>query len=112
MEDDSSILVASLRILIRETDELLNKNITKVVVDKYDSALYFSKAPVPWDRDSWAENIVPMSSLSFPIWFKEFWRGPLGMLHFLLVVKAFPGGPGSPFAIPKRGPGPNMSEFL
>ena len=50
--DDSSISVASLRILIRNKEDLLNKNITKVVVDKFDSALYFSKAPIPWDRDS------------------------------------------------------------
>ncbi len=49
--DDSSISVTSLRVLICNKSDLLNKNITKVVVDKFDSALYFSKAPIPWGRD-------------------------------------------------------------
>ena len=69
--DDPSLSVASLRILIRDTDDLLNKNITKVVVDKCDSALYFSKAPIPWDRDSWSEKMAPGSNLSLPLWFKH-----------------------------------------
>ena len=69
--DDSSISVASLRILIRNKEDLLNKNITKVVVDKFDSALYFSKAPIPWDRDSWSKKMVVDSDLSLPLWFKH-----------------------------------------
>lgn len=69
--EDSSISVASLRILIRDTNDLLNKNITKVVVDKFDSALYFSKAPIPWDRESWSESIDANSNLSSSIWFKH-----------------------------------------
>ena len=40
--DDATISVSSLRVLIRNKSDLLNKNITKVVFDKVDSALYFS----------------------------------------------------------------------
>ncbi len=69
--DDSSISVASLRILIRNKEDLLNKNITKVVVDKFDSALYFSKAPIPWYRDSWLKKMGADSDLSLPLWFKH-----------------------------------------
>ena len=69
--DDFSLSVASLRILIRNKEDLLNKNITKVVVDKFDSALYFSKAPIPWDRDSWSKKMVTDSDLSLPVWFKH-----------------------------------------
>ena len=69
--DDSSISVASLKILIRNKEDLLNKNITKVVIDKFDSALYFSKAPIPWDRDSWSKNMDTDSDLSLPLWFKH-----------------------------------------
>ena len=69
--EDSSISVTSLRILIRDTNDLFNKNITKVVVDKFDSALYFSKAPIPWDRDSWSESLDTISTLSSPLWFKH-----------------------------------------
>ena len=69
--DDSSILVTSLRVLICNKSDLLNKNITKVVVDKFDSALYFSKAPIPWDRDLWSESVDGISKISSPRWFKH-----------------------------------------
>ncbi len=67
--EDTSVLVSSLRILIQNADELLSRNITKVVVDKFDSALYFSKAPIPWDRDNWSEDAD--ISLTSPLWFKH-----------------------------------------
>jgi len=69
--EDSSVSVTSLRILIRDSKDLFNKNITKVVVDKFDSALYFSKAPIPWDRDAWSESMDTNSNLSSPLWFKH-----------------------------------------
>ena len=69
--DDSSISVTSLRVLIRNKSDLLNKNITKVVVDKFDSALYFSKAPIPWDRDLWSDSVDGISKISSPQWFKH-----------------------------------------
>ena len=69
--DDSTIPVTSLRVLIRNKSDLLNKNITKVVVDKFDSALYFSKAPIPWDRDLWSESVDGISKLSSHQWFKH-----------------------------------------
>ena len=57
--------------MIRNNEDLLNKNITKVVVDKFDSALYFSKAPIPWDRDSWSKNTDTNLDLSLSLWFKH-----------------------------------------
>ncbi len=69
--DDSSISVTSLRVLICNKSDLLNKNITKVVVDKFDSALYFSRAPIPWDRDLWPESMEGISKVSSPRWFKH-----------------------------------------
>lgn len=36
---------------IRQENELLDPNIVKVVLDKNGFALYFSRAPIPWDRD-------------------------------------------------------------
>ena len=66
--EDTSTLVSSLRILIRDSKDLWDRNITKVVVDKFDSALYFSKAPIPWDRDAWSEGPEIITS---PLWFKH-----------------------------------------
>ena len=90
--DDSSISVASLRILIRNKEDLLNKNITKVVVDKFDSALYFSKAPIPWDRDLWSKQMGTDSELPLPLWFKH-----IGLYayrkRFLMEYSTLPASP-------------------
>lgn len=39
---------------IAEADELFNPNIVKVVRDRHNMAVYFSRAPIPWDRDGFA----------------------------------------------------------
>lgn len=36
---------------IESTSELLNPNVVKVVLDRARTALYFSRAPIPWWRD-------------------------------------------------------------
>lgn len=45
--------IATLAKRIRDRADLLNPNIVKVVVDNTLHALYFSRAPIPWDRDGW-----------------------------------------------------------
>lgn len=39
---------------LRDLAEVLNPNVVKVVLDKNATALYFSRAPIPWARDAWA----------------------------------------------------------
>jgi 3-deoxy-manno-octulosonate cytidylyltransferase (CMP-KDO synthetase) len=41
-----------------EGDEVFNPNAVKVVRDVNENALYFSRAPVPWDRDSFVDRKV------------------------------------------------------
>ena len=36
--------------------EVFNPNVVKVVLDARDDALLFSRAPIPWARDAWAEG--------------------------------------------------------
>lgn len=48
--------VASLCAPILETDEIFNPNAVKVVRDQQEYALYFSRAPIPWDRDCFPNN--------------------------------------------------------
>ena len=36
--------------------ELFDPNVVKVVMDNRGDALYFSRAPIPWDRDAFAER--------------------------------------------------------
>lgn len=40
---------------VKERAELFNPNAVKVVLDKDGYALYFSRAPIPWDRAAFAE---------------------------------------------------------
>lgn len=43
-------------IRIHSAEEFFNPNVVKVVTDKNGSALYFSRAPIPWDRDGFAKD--------------------------------------------------------
>lgn len=49
--EDSSIVMGSLKAEIRDERELNNPNVVKVVVDRNDFALYFSRYPIPYLRD-------------------------------------------------------------
>ena len=49
--DDSSTLMGSLKAEIRDEADLNNPNVVKVVVDRNDFALYFSRYPIPYLRD-------------------------------------------------------------
>jgi 3-deoxy-manno-octulosonate cytidylyltransferase (CMP-KDO synthetase) len=40
------------------TDDLLNPNVVKVVLDAAGRALYFSRAPIPWWRDGHAGSVT------------------------------------------------------
>jgi 3-deoxy-manno-octulosonate cytidylyltransferase (CMP-KDO synthetase) len=42
---------------IHELSEFTNPNVVKVVLDKEQLALYFSRAPIPWWRDGFAQGI-------------------------------------------------------
>ena len=49
---------------IRKLEDLQAKTVVKVVLDREDRALYFSRAPIPFDRDH--TPVFPQSSASAP----------------------------------------------
>lgn len=53
---DSGAPMATLATPIRSAEELFDPNCVKVVRDNAGNALYFSRAPVPWPRDAFAEG--------------------------------------------------------
>ena len=75
--EGASESTVTLRILIKRQEELMDRNITKVVVDNSNSALYFSKAPIPWDRDGW--RATPNSPFD-PL--KSFWYKHIGLYAY------------------------------
>jgi 3-deoxy-manno-octulosonate cytidylyltransferase (CMP-KDO synthetase) len=51
---DVSIPMGTLCRRIEDREEAFDPNVVKMVFDKNGFALYFSRAPIPWDRDAWA----------------------------------------------------------
>ncbi len=46
---------------ITSTQEFLNPNVVKVVLDADSMALYFSRAPIPWKRDAYAHGVLALA---------------------------------------------------
>ena len=53
---------------ITDAESLLNPNVVKVVLDRTGHALYFSRAPIPYPRDSFALNqsALPAGAAKLP----------------------------------------------
>lgn len=47
--------MATLAAPITDRETLFDPNAVKVVADAHERALYFSRAPIPWDRDAFAQ---------------------------------------------------------
>jgi 3-deoxy-manno-octulosonate cytidylyltransferase (CMP-KDO synthetase) len=50
--EDSSVEVATLAVPIARPGDVMDPNVVKVVLDFEGNALYFSRAPIPWIRDT------------------------------------------------------------
>lgn len=54
LRHDPGIVMGTLCGRIDIAEEAFDPNIVKVVLDRDGFALYFSRAPIPWDRDRWS----------------------------------------------------------
>ncbi len=58
--------IATLAANIIDSDEIFNPNAVKVVLNKAGYALYFSRAPIPWERDSFGQQkVVPSGRIAY-----------------------------------------------
>jgi len=66
--DNPSAGIATLCCRINEIDSVFSPNIVKVTRTDLGKALYFSRAPIPWDRDAFKDfyNVKREFNLSFP----------------------------------------------
>jgi 3-deoxy-manno-octulosonate cytidylyltransferase (CMP-KDO synthetase) len=55
LRDDPAMSMTTLAHPLREVGELLTPHVVKVVVDRAGYALYFSRAPIPYDRQAWQQ---------------------------------------------------------
>ena len=51
-----TVKIATLCEPITSIEELFNPNVVKVVMNQRGFALYFSRAPIPWDRDNFSDK--------------------------------------------------------
>ena len=56
LQAEPQLEMATLCARIDTAEELFDPNVVKVVRDAQQRALYFSRAPIPWDRDGFAAN--------------------------------------------------------
>ncbi|MBF0191351.1 MAG: 3-deoxy-manno-octulosonate cytidylyltransferase [Magnetococcales bacterium] len=52
---DSAFAMSTVAHPLTDPQEAFNPNVVKVVCDRAGRALYFSRAPLPWNRDLWSE---------------------------------------------------------
>ena len=52
LQEHPQVDIGTLATPITSVEELLDPNAVKVVTDPFGRALYFSRAPIPWNRDS------------------------------------------------------------
>jgi 3-deoxy-manno-octulosonate cytidylyltransferase (CMP-KDO synthetase) len=64
LESNPGAQVATLATPIGSISEFMDPNAVKVVTDGEGRALYFSRAPIPWDRDGAVAGVVSQKSFS------------------------------------------------
>ena len=73
LHEDRSAAVATACCPISDAAELFNPNAVKVVLDARGQALYFSRAPIPWDRDRFAKSAGARTGLAGAVanWYRH-----------------------------------------
>ncbi|WP_110655941.1 3-deoxy-manno-octulosonate cytidylyltransferase [Salinicola halimionae] len=66
---DAQASISTLAEPIHDVDTLFNPNVVKVVTDLTGRALYFSRAPIPWDRNAWKTQ--PPTLLETDAWLRH-----------------------------------------
>ena len=61
--------VATLAAPIHRVEEIFDPNAVKVVMDHQGYALYFSRAPIPWDRQTFSATSDTLPNA--PLWFRH-----------------------------------------
>lgn len=62
LQDNPDAQVSTLCARIHKSDDIFDPNIVKVVRDKNECALYFSRAPIPWSRGEFDQQAVKISA--------------------------------------------------
>jgi 3-deoxy-manno-octulosonate cytidylyltransferase (CMP-KDO synthetase) len=72
--------IATLATPIASLDELMNPNVVKVVTDARNLALYFSRAPIPWNRDGAQAGLTSQRDAGGARWHRGLYAYRVGTL--------------------------------
>jgi len=64
LAQDTASEMATIACKIHDAEDFFNPNVVKVVCDEQGRALYFSRAPMPWDRNGFMDNATNESLLA------------------------------------------------
>ena len=48
---------------MNSADDFRNPNVAKIITDQHDNALYFSRAPIPYSRDEYTDELAIQTAL-------------------------------------------------
>ncbi|MCU1295149.1 MAG: 3-deoxy-D-manno-octulosonate cytidylyltransferase [Bryobacterales bacterium] len=96
---DDSIPMATLKKKIVDPSEIVNSNVVKVVTDLHDNAIYFSRCPIPFDRDGRSDTSLYSRHVGLYVYRREFLlsypdlpMGPLEQTERLEQLRALENG--------------------
>ena len=106
---------------IESVEDFANPNVVKVVLDKLNTALYFSRAPIAWWRDGFAQGVTQLPSpaplrhvglyayrVGFLLAFPQLSQAPLEMIESLEQLRAMWHGHRIAVHISEHAPGPGI----
>jgi 3-deoxy-manno-octulosonate cytidylyltransferase (CMP-KDO synthetase) len=72
LRDDDGLPMSTLQTPIRDEEELRNPNVVKVVSDRDNFALYFSRSPIPFCRDGVRGPILAQRHIGLYVYQRDF----------------------------------------
>ncbi len=106
---------------IDSVEDFANPNVVKVVLDKLNTALYFSRAPIAWWRDGFAQGVTQLPSpaplrhvglyayrVGFLLAFPQLSQAPLEIVESLEQLRAMWHGHRIAVHISEHAPGPGI----
>ncbi|HVN85891.1 MAG TPA: 3-deoxy-manno-octulosonate cytidylyltransferase [Candidatus Binatia bacterium] len=69
---ESGVPMATIKTAIRDDEEFRNPNVVKVVCDRDDFALYFSRSPLPYRRDGAASDVLRYKHIGLYVYRRDF----------------------------------------
>jgi 3-deoxy-manno-octulosonate cytidylyltransferase (CMP-KDO synthetase) len=70
--DDPNVPMGTLKKRIENPDEVSNPNVVKVITDRFDRAIYFSRLPVPYIRDADAPSMTRFKHIGLYVYRRDF----------------------------------------